>query len=179
MQSGDTHGDFYILYVVTCDNSDRIIKRMCRYCGKISESRVKQWTKLNETKKNCECQHERHSQERCELLKGIKRCEIVVDDRKRLRSIYNGMKTRCYNPNHKAYRIYGGKGVKVCDEWLTGFKTFAEWAYSHGYRQGLTLDRLSSDGDYCPENCRWATYKEQGENRRRNNVKNNRKSKTT
>lgn len=78
------------------------------------------------------------------------------------------MKTRCLNPSHNKYRLYGGRGIKVCDEWANSFHNFYEWAICNGYRNGLTLDRINSNGNYEPSNCRWATYKLQNNNNRRN-----------
>lgn len=69
------------------------------------------------------------------------------------------IKSRCYNEKVRSYKDYGAKGVKLCDEWHD-FKVFAEWAYSHGYREDLVIDRIDSNGDYCPENCRWITAAE-------------------
>lgn len=84
----------------------------------------------------------------------------------RLYRIWKGMKDRCRRCSHSSYECYGGRGISVCEEWNQSFETFREWALANGYRDGLTIDRVEVDGNYCPENCRWVTMKEQGNNRR-------------
>lgn len=88
----------------------------------------------------------------------------------RLYAVWDSMRQRCNNPNNKAYRNYGGRGISICDEW-NDFALFREWAYSTGYdeeapRGALTLDRIDVDGNYSPDNCRWSTMKTQSNNRR-------------
>lgn len=78
-------------------------------------------------------------------------------------SLYNtwaAMKRRCDNPNVDTYKYYGGKGVKLCDDWHEDYGKFKEWALSHGYEPGLTIDRINSDGNYEPSNCQWITAAE-------------------
>lgn len=70
------------------------------------------------------------------------------------------MKQRCYNKNRRQYKWYGAKGIRVCDEWLNSYANFEEWALSHGYVEGLSIDRIDSEKDYMPDNCRWITMNE-------------------
>ena len=88
----------------------------------------------------------------------------------RLYGVWAGMKRRCLNPNDSEWHNYGGRGISVCDEWLE-FEPFQKWAYDNGYdpnaRYGeCSIDRIDTDGDYSHDNCRWADYITQGNNRR-------------
>lgn len=81
-----------------------------------------------------------------------------------LHNIWCGMNNRC-NPNHKNNRGYGERGIAICDEWRD-YENFAKWARENGYEEGLSIDRIDVNGDYCQDNCRWIPMAEQARNRR-------------
>ena len=75
------------------------------------------------------------------------------------------MKQRCNNPNRHNYDNYGGRGIKVCDEWKNDFQAFYDWAMANGYHDDLTIDRIDNDGNYEPNNCQWITLEENARKR--------------
>lgn len=86
----------------------------------------------------------------------------------RLYRIWKDMLARCYKESHHGYKDYGGKGVYVCDEWKNDFVSFRDWSLNNGYSDELSIDRINSDKEYSPTNCRWATLIEQANNTSRN-----------
>lgn len=83
----------------------------------------------------------------------------------RLYRIWAGIKTRCFNEKKKEYKNYGGRGIKICDEWLE-YKNFYIWAMTNGYKDNLTIERIDVNGNYEPNNCTWITIQEQQKNKR-------------
>ncbi len=86
----------------------------------------------------------------------------------RLYNVWRSMKERCYSSTYVQYKRYGGRGIKICDEWRNDFQAFKAWAIENGYTEGLTIDRIDNDGDYEPNNCRWVDMKTQARNTSKN-----------
>jgi hypothetical protein len=105
-----------------------------------------------------------------------KKCRKKIDRQRYLKkqeetnglySVYRGMISRCYSKYHESFPMYGGREIKVCNEWRNNFKAFFNWANKNGYSKGLQLDRIDNEKGYCPENCRFVTITENMQNRRK------------
>lgn len=116
--------------------------------------------------KSCGCIHSEQLKKR-NKENGTHHC---ADDR--LYNVWHAMKQRCYYKRRKDYPNYGGRGIKMCDEWKQDFSAFRKWALESGYQYNAkfmqcTIDRIDVDENYCPDNCRWVDMKFQANNRRK------------
>lgn len=91
----------------------------------------------------------------------------LLQKKKRLYTVWQSMKARCSNIKNRDYSAYGMRGISVCNDWEL-FSNFFDWAVNNGYKPGLSIDRIDFNGNYCPENCRFVTAKEQARNKRSN-----------
>lgn len=126
----------------------------CR-CGKIKKVYL-DTLKLG-TSKSCGCFHREEMKKR-QTTHGKTGQRII--------HIYYDMKSRCYDERNNRFYDYGGRGIKMCDEWKNNSSAFVEWSIQNGYTDSLSIDRIDNDGDYEPDNCRWITLKEQAQNKR-------------
>lgn len=126
------------------EHNQIIAKTRCVLCGRESERRARSLFNAKHT--SCKC--------RIETVDGLSSSRIY--------GIYYNMLDRCNNPRCMSYEAYGARGIRVCEEWsgVDGFTAFYKWSMEHGYTNTMTIDRVKSDGDYCPSNCQWITKSE-------------------
>ena len=146
---------------------------LCRCeCG--NEKRVVRSAILNKLTLSCGCLQKENGEKRMKTLsEQIKNGTVVpfskyekeFNSKSRLYNIWQNMKARCTNENNERYQDYGGRGIKICDDW-NDYQNFIDFAKNNGYTELLSLDRIDVDGNYEPSNCRWATDEEQAKNKR-------------
>ena len=139
-------------------NNNKIILCECE-CGNVKD--VLKGNLTSGKTKSCGCLAK-------ELIK--KRLSTSASLNPKLYGVYYAMRNRCYNNKNKSYKNYGAKGVIVCEEWLSDYEIFYKWSLEKGYAEGLTIERINYDGNYGPENCKWATRTEQGRNKSNNTL---------
>lgn len=157
-------GDVFGRYTIIQEAQSRISgKRIKRYmqakckCGTIKEVCLSSLVSGHIV--SCGCYNrEISSAQKCRTTHGMAYS--------RLYRIWKGMRRRCYSSNEPAYARYGGRGIFVCQEWNKSFLPFYEWAIQNGYSDNLSLDRINTNGNYEPSNCRWATDEIQANNKR-------------
>lgn len=127
----------------------------------------------------CDCGNEHKANKHNLVFNLVKSCGCLKKEgnhitygfsHTRIDNIYRSIISRCYCPNCKSYKNYGSKGITVCDEWRLDKIKFFDWAFKNGYSDTLTIDRIDNSKGYCPENCRWITYKQQANNKTNNLV---------
>ena len=173
--TGQRFGRLVVVEISYKANNKRYWKCICD-CGKSCVIRQDQLVtgKTN----SCGCIHAEYNarisekaaaqkQERFEASAPRRKLHDMIAENPRLYNIWLGMKHRCYYSKDKCYRNYGGRGIRICDDWRYSFCSFAEWALSNGYADTLTIDRIDVDGNYAPCNCRWITNREQQLNKRK------------
>ena len=141
---GDIHGCRKLIDVFYDEtNKRRMALTECVHCESTKNMRLSDF--VSNIAVSCKCRAVKH---------GMNRTKIY--------NVYANIKYRCYNHNHHEFHNYGCKGVSMCNEWLgeNGFVNFYEWALNNGYKEGLAIDRLDSDGNYEPSNCQWITRSE-------------------
>lgn len=153
--TGTRFGSLVVVERLHIDSNNRLYRCLCD-CGRPHIARSSN-LKAGRTS-NCGCSRYKHN--------GRSRNGNKTS---RLYYIWESMRQRCTNPASTSYHNYGGRGIGVCTEW-SDFGPFYDWAMLNGYEPHLTIDRIDNDGDYTPENCHWATHKDQARNTRANRL---------
>lgn len=164
-RTGERYENITVLRYLRIEKGRAVWLCKCELCGREFE----QTTQHINQNKSCGCYRRTRL-----LIHGQAGSHAKVKE-SRLYTIWTGMKNRCNNPKVACYSDYGGKGVHICREWAD-FRVFNNWAHAHGYheqppetpaKEMLTIDRINSNGNYEPANCRWIT---KGENSRLANI---------
>jgi len=145
---GKVYGHLLVLSGAHVIGKARYVTALCE-CGKQLDVIISELLRGHRISCGCHPGHYTHRQSKSPLYK-----------------VWTAMKSRCRNSKNPRYKDYGGRSITVCDEWQE-FEPFQEWALSHGYKEGLSLDRINNNGNYYPINCRWTTDSIQQQNKRK------------
>jgi hypothetical protein len=163
IKSGDKFGRLVVLKEIKQKNKSRYFLCKCD-CGKTTERCIKALIKNSIS--SCGCyQNEFNIKPRYK-----QRSDNYPYLKSRLYSIWTDIKKRCNNTNTRAYKWYGAKGVKVCETWENDFINFMNWSIKNNYSDELTIDRINSNGNYSPDNCRWVSMLVQNNNKSSNRL---------
>lgn len=153
--TGKRFGNLTVLYDTGIRTKSGHVYWMCKCdCGNLTSVQGKHLISGNI--KSCGCKH-------------FEACKTHGKTNTRLYHIWCTMKARCIRKTDHKYNRYGGRGIKICDEWMN-FEPFYNWAMSNGYNENLSIDRIDNNGNYEPSNCRWATPVQQANNRSENRI---------
>lgn len=153
--SGKTFGHWFVIEKSVIKNGRWHWKCQCD-CGKIKN--VEGGSLRKRTSVSCGCDRDKKTGDRSRKHGGRGT---------RLYSIWKGIRKRCFNKKDLSYKNYGERGINICDDW-SDFSSFRKWSLENGYAENLSIDRINNDGNYEPSNCRWATFKIQANNTRKN-----------
>ncbi|MEI5909421.1 hypothetical protein WAK64_20545 [Bacillus spongiae] len=152
---GERFGKWLVIEKV---EGSKPIKWLCRCdCGK--EKEVSQNNLKRGKSSSCGC----FRKEKLRELKSVHNCQP-----EKLYGVWLSMKRRCDLKSSPSYINYGARGIRVVDEWKSDYAVFRDWAFSNGYEEGLSIDRINNDGNYSPDNCRWVDRRTQNLNKRTN-----------
>ena len=129
-------------------------------CGK--ETVVSRPSLIQGRTRSCGCYHNKMCAER---IAKIRTTHGMTNTR--LYTVWVSMKARCLNTKNKRYEQYGGRGIKICEDWKS-FEPFRDWALENGYNDNLSIERIDVDGNYDPQNCKWIPMSDQAKNTRSN-----------
>lgn len=158
--SGEKYGRLTVLHRSERKTESGVRYYVCRCeCGNIKESTISHLTSGDT--RSCGCLQD--ESRRNTITHGCDRKNKPT----RLYVVWAGMNARCKD---KCNLLYGGRNISVCEEWKNDFSAFMNWATLNSYGKSLTIDRIDNDKGYSPENCRWATPKEQSRNKRNSRI---------